>query len=327
MDDPKVPASKRAKRQPRPEWLRVKLPGGPEYAELRRTLGRLGLHTVCVEAACPNLGECWSRRSMTLMILGDRCTRQCRFCNVSHLEAGPPDPEEPRQVARALAGLPLRHAVITSVTRDDLPDKGAAHWAATIREVRAACPGLTIEALTPDFQGDLEALELVLEARPAVFAHNLETVRRLTPRVRSHASYDRSLDVLGYAGARGALTKSGLMAGLGETRDELVEALGDLRRAGVKLVTIGQYLQPSRRHLAVAEYLPPEAFDALRVQALELGFVHVASGPLVRSSYHADEGAALAGAGPSLAGAGPSLAGAGAATGGAGETHEGRKNA
>lgn len=295
MSDASPPDPARSPRQRRPDWLRVKVPGGAEYAEVRRTLKRLGLHTVCTEAACPNLGECWSRRSMTLMILGDHCTRQCRFCNVSHEPAGPPDPEEPARVARALAGLGLRHAVITSVTRDDLPDGGAAHWAATIRAARAACPSMTIEALVPDFLGNLSAVDLLLDARPDVFAHNLETVRRLTPKVRSHASYDRSLAVLRQAGARGALTKSSLMAGLGETREELGEALEDLRGVGVQLVTLGQYLQPSRRHLPVAEYLPPEAFDALREQALGLGFVHVAAGPLVRSSYHADEGAAAAG--------------------------------
>lgn len=273
----------------RPRWLRVRLPGGPEYAEVRRTLRRLGLHTVCVEAACPNLGECWGRRSLTLMILGDRCSRGCRFCNVQGRPTGPPDPAEPERVAQALATLELRHAVVTSVTRDDLPDGGAAHWAATLRAVREVCPGLTMEALVPDFQGDKASVDVVLSARPDVFAHNLETVRRLTPAVRPRASYQRSLEVLRHAGARGALTKSGLMAGLGESLEELREALVDLREAGVQLVTVGQYLQPTRLHLPVARYLSPQEFDALGEYALALGFVHVAAGPLVRSSYHADE--------------------------------------
>lgn len=281
-----------SKRTRRPDWLRVKLPGGPAYAEVRQTLRRLGLHTVCAEAACPNVAECWGRRSMTLMILGDRCSRSCRFCNVATRDMTPPDPEEPTRVAEALAQLDLKHAVITSVTRDDLPDGGAAHWAETLRRVRAACPGLTIEALVPDFGGDLALVDRVLEARPDVFAHNLETVRRLTPTVRSHASYDRSLSVLAHAAASGVVSKSGLMAGLGETLDELRQALRDIRQTGALLLTIGQYLQPTRGHLPVADYVDPEAFLALERFGLELGFAHVASGPLVRSSYHADQGLA-----------------------------------
>lgn len=272
----------------------MKLPGGPEYAEVRRTLRRLGLHTVCVEAACPNVAECWGRRSMTLMILGDRCTRSCRFCNVATRVVAPPDPQEPARVAEALAKLDLKHAVITSVTRDDLSDGGAAHWAETLRRVRQACPRLTVEALVPDFQGDLEALDRVLEAAPHVLAHNLETVRRLTPAVRSHASYDRSLAVLAHAASSGVVAKSGLMAGLGETEEELREALADIRAAGALLVTVGQYLQPSRTHLPVADYVEPAVFESLARHGEELGFAHVAAGPLVRSSFHADEGAAIA---------------------------------
>ncbi len=278
----------------RPDWLRVKLPGGPEYVEVRKTLRRLGLHTVCAEAACPNVAECWGRKSMTLMILGDRCSRSCRFCNVATREATPPDPDEPARVAEALAKLDLRHTVITSVTRDDLPDGGAAHWAETLRRVRQACPGLTVEALVPDFQEDFDAVDCVLEAGPDVFAHNLETVRRLTPSVRSHASYDRSLAVLRHAASTGVVTKSGLMAGLGETVEELEQALGDIRGTGALLVTVGQYLQPSRSHLPVVDYLEPAVFDALGRRAEELGFAHAACGPLVRSSYHADEGAKAA---------------------------------
>ncbi|MFH2009422.1 MAG: lipoyl synthase [bacterium] len=274
----------------RPEWLRVRLPGGVEYGELKRLVRRLGLHTVCDEAACPNVGECWGRRSMTLMILGDRCTRSCRFCGVSPHALRPPDPAEPARIAEALAQLGLRHTVLTSVTRDDLPDGGAAHWAATLRRVRQSCPELTVEALVPDFGGDLAAVDVVLEARPHVFAHNLETVRRLTPEVRSHASYDRSLEVLAHASSRGVVTKSGLMAGLGETVDELREALRDLRRVGAQLATLGQYLRPTREHLPVAEYVESSTFEELARYGVELGFAHVAAGPLVRSSYHADIG-------------------------------------
>jgi len=229
---------------------------------------------------------------MTLMILGDRCSRSCRFCNVASQDTAPPDPEEPERVAEALAQLDLKHAVITSVTRDDLPDGGAAHWAETLRRVRKACPKLTIEALVPDFGGDLALVDRVLEARPDVFAHNLETVRRLTPTVRSHASYDRSLSVLAHAAVSGTVSKSGLMAGLGETMDELRQALRDIRHTGALLLSIGQYLQPTRDHLPVAEYVAPEAFLALERYGRELGFAHVASGPLVRSSYHADQGLA-----------------------------------
>jgi len=278
----------------RPDWLRVKLPGGPQYAEVRRTLRRLGLHTVCAEAACPNVAECWERRSMTLMILGDRCSRSCRFCNVATRPAVAPDPEEPTRVAVALAELELKHAVITSVTRDDLPDGGAAHWAETLRSVRQACPRITTEALVPDFGGDLAAVDCVLEARPDVFAHNLETVRRLTPSVRSHASYDRSVAVLTHAASSGAVTKSGLMAGLGESVDELREAMRDIRSTGALLLTVGQYLQPTRDHLPVVDYVEPAVFDSLAEFGEELGFAHVAAGPLVRSSYHADEGARIA---------------------------------
>jgi lipoic acid synthetase len=226
---------------------------------------------------------------MTLMILGDRCSRSCRFCNVATHAPAVPDAQEPARVAEALAELDLKHAVLTSVTRDDLPDGGSAHWAETLRRVRETCPQLTVEALVPDFGGDLVAVDRVLEAGPHVFAHNLETVRRLTPTVRSHASYDRSLAVLSHAAASGVVTKSGLMAGLGETREELRQALQDIRNTGALLVTVGQYLQPTRAHLPVVEYVEPSEFESLARFGKELGFAHVASGPLVRSSYHADE--------------------------------------
>ncbi len=231
---------------------------------------------------------------MTLMILGDRCSRSCRFCNVATSVAEPPDPDEPLHVAQALAELELKHAVITSVTRDDLPDGGAAHWAETLRRVRENCPRLTVEALVPDFGGDLRAGDCVWVASPDVFAPNLETVRRLTPSVRSHASYDRSLVVLAHAATSGVVTKSGLMAGLGESVDELRQAMRDIRSTGALLLTIGQYLQPTREHLPVVDYVEPAVFESLAKFGEELGFAHVAAGPLVRSSYHADEGARIA---------------------------------
>ena len=246
------------------------------------------LHTVCESASCPNIGECWSRRALTVMILGGVCTRSCRFCDVPTGRPAPPDPDEPRRVAETLAALGLRHTVITCVDRDDLPDGGAAHWAATIRAVKARCPDMTLEALTGDFRGDPAAVDTVLAAGPDVFAHNLETVPRLSRQVRVQASYPRSYQVLARAKQRGAVTKTGLMLGLGETPGEVREVLRDARAVGVDIVTLGQYLSPSREHLPVARYVPPDELAALRAEALEMGFPHVEAGPLVRSSYHAD---------------------------------------
>lgn len=248
----------------------------------------LRLHTVCQSASCPNIGECWSRRALTIMILGDVCTRSCRFCDVTTGRPSPPDPDEPRRVAEMLSQLGLRHTVITCVDRDDLPDGGAAHWAETIRQVKARCPDMTLEVLTGDFRGDTEAVDTVLAAGPDVFAHNLETVPRLSREVRVQASYPRSYRVLEHAKRRGAITKTGLMLGLGETLDEVREVMRDCRRIGVDILTLGQYLRPSRKHLEVARYVEPEEFEHLRLYALELGFPHVEAGPLVRSSYHAD---------------------------------------
>lgn len=232
---------------------------------------------------------------MTLMILGDHCTRACRFCNVATRAPSPPDAAEPERVAAALAELELRHAVITSVTRDDLPDGGAAHWAATIRAVRDRCPRLVVEVLVPDFGGDFSAVDQILDAAPHIFSHNLETVRRLAPSVRPQADYERSLAVLAHAVRQGAVTKSGLMAGLGETEAELREALRDLRGVGVQIASVGQYLQPSRAHVPVDRYYAPEVFTDLESYGVSLGFAYVASGPLVRSSYHADVAADAAG--------------------------------
>ena len=275
-----------------PEWLKVRLPTSSAFSMTRKLLGDMKLNTVCESAKCPNHWECWSRGTATFMIAGDRCTRACGFCAVETARPLALDPGEPSRVAEATARMGLKHVVITAVARDDLPDGGAAHFEATIQAVRDRCPGIVVEVLTPDFLDRDAALDRVLAARPDIFNHNLETVRRLTPSVRHRATYDRSLAVLRKAGERGGAglhTKSGLMLGLGETRDEVVAAMADLRSAGVGILTMGQYLQPTRRHLPVVAFIPPAAFDEYRVLGGAMGFAHVASGPLVRSSYHADE--------------------------------------
>jgi lipoic acid synthetase len=275
-----------------PGWLRQPLPTTQTYAQTRGVLEGLRLHTVCESAKCPNHWECWSRGTATFMIAGDRCTRACRFCAVTTARPFPLDPEEPRRVAEATQRLRLRHVVITAVARDDLPDGGAEHFRQTIEAVRELNPGTAIEVLVPDFNDQDDALATVLRANPAVFNHNLETVRRLTPKVRSRATYDRSLSVLRKVKRwRGGsiYTKSGLMLGLGETAAELEIALTDLRAAGCDLLTLGQYLPPSSQHLPVVEFVSPETFQAYGRRARELGFLHVASAPKVRSSYHAGD--------------------------------------
>ncbi len=271
-----------------PPWIRMRLPTGAATFDLRARVHAQGLHTVCESASCPNIGECWSRRCLTIMILGGVCTRSCRFCDVPTGRPESPDPAEPDHVASVLSGLGLHHAVVTSVSRDDLADGGAAHWAATIRAVKQRCPGLVLEALTGDFAGDLAAVDEVLDAGPDVFAHNLETVPRLACEVRVQARYPRSYAVLAHASQRGFLCKTGLMLGLGETQDEVRAVLREARAIGVEILTLGQYLRPSREHLPVARHVPPEEFAQLRQEALDLGFARVVSGPLVRSSYHAD---------------------------------------
>ena len=263
------------------------MPSGKTFFDLRHRVHELGLHTVCESASCPNMGECWNEKSLTIMILGGLCTRSCKFCDVPTGKPLPPDPDEPTRVAAMLAELGLDHTVITCVTRDDLSDGGAAHWAATIRAVKERCPAMVLEALVSDFKGDTAAVDVVLDAKPDVFAHNLETVPRLARQVRVQASVERSLAVLGHAHARRALTKSGLMLGLGETLDEVREVMRDLRAAGVAILTLGQYLRPSRQHLPIARHVTPDEFAQLKEEALALGFEHVESGPLVRSSYHA----------------------------------------
>ena len=275
---------------PRPTWLRVRVPASGEAARVREIVRAGGLHTVCFSAACPNLGECWSHGTATFMIGGNLCTRACGFCDVATGRPGPLDPEEPGRVAEAVARLGLGFAVITAVARDDLADGGAGQMAATVRAVRARCPGTGIEVLIPDYRGDEAALSTVLDASPDVLNHNLETVERLQRRVRKAGRYDRSLAVLRRAGELrpDIPTKTGLMLGLGERDDELERSLGDLREAGVRLLTLGQYLQPSPAHLPVERFVPPEEFERWAERARELGFEEVAAGPLVRSSYRAE---------------------------------------
>lgn len=277
--------------QRKPPWLKVRFPASPGYSRIDRIHRELGLHTVCRSAACPNQGECWSQGTATFMILGNCCSRDCRFCNVAQGPGLQPDPAEIEAVATAVAELGLNHAVITSVTRDDLPDGGATQFAAVTLAIRAAVAACRVELLIPDLAGNLSALQTVLDARPQVLGHNLETVPRLYPLARAGASYRRSLNLLDTAHKRAPEipAKSGLMLGLGEEPGEIFDVLSDLRSAGVTMLTLGQYLQPSRLHLPVVRYLPPAEFADLHDAALSMGFTHVAAGPLVRSSYHAAE--------------------------------------
>jgi lipoic acid synthetase len=275
----------------KPAWLKVKAPGGRNYAEVRGVMRTLGLHTVCEEAHCPNVGECWEHRAATFMILGDVCTRNCAYCAVAHGTPQAVDPEEPRRLAEAAATMGLRYLVVTSVDRDDLPDGGAGQFARVVAETRRRLPDASIELLIPDFKGSERALRIVMDARPDVLNHNLETVRRLYRLARPGGRYDRALELL--ARAReidpAAVTKSGLMVGLGEDWDELLAAMRDLSDVGVDLLTVGQYLRPSASHLPVARYYTPDEFAELARYGHTLGFRHVESGPLVRSSYHAWE--------------------------------------
>ncbi len=278
-------------RVPKPEWLKVRAPGSENYHRLKGLMRTLGLHTVCEEANCPNIGECWHHGTATFMILGDTCTRSCGYCNVTHGAPKPPDLLEPAHVASAIYAMELAHVVITSVDRDDLPDFGAGHFARTIAETRARIPGCRVEVLIPDFRGNEAALRTVLDARPDVLNHNIETVPRMYRMARPGGRYDRALHLLDRSRtyAPDIPTKSGLMVGLGEQWDELVETLRDLRTAGCQIVTIGQYLRPSLANLPMARYYAPAEFAELKRIGMELGFGHVESGPLVRSSYHAHE--------------------------------------
>ena len=286
--------------EPRPErkpsWLRVKMPSGETYFELKRLVREHQLHTVCEEAMCPNIGECWNQRSATFMLLGQTCTRSCGFCAVHTGRPGPIDEDEPERVADAIATLNLRYAVITSVNRDDVHNGGSHIFAATIRAVRRRLPDCHVEVLIPDFKGNWDALAEVVEARPDVLNHNLESIARLYDRVRPQAKYERSLALLARTKQLdpAMTTKSGIMVGLGEDMDELIDTLHDLRQSQCDLITIGQYLRPSPKHLPVVRYYPPEDFAELKRQGEAMGFAHVASGPLVRSSYHAADQASAA---------------------------------
>jgi lipoic acid synthetase len=285
----------------KPAWLKVRAPGGPNYLRLRRLMRDLDLHSVCEEAHCPNIGECWEEATATFMILGDVCTRNCGYCAVAHGAPVWEDREEPQRIARAVAELELEHVVITSVNRDDLADGGAAHWAATIRAVHVHAPTCRVEALVPDFLGRRASLDAVVAARPAIFNHNTETVPRLYKVARHGGRYERVLELFRHvrATAPGVPLKSGVILGLGEERDELLSTMRDLLEIGVSILTLGQYLRPSREHLPVARYYHPDEFAELAAIGRQMGFAHVESGPLVRSSYHArrqaDEAATVAG--------------------------------
>jgi lipoic acid synthetase len=273
----------------RPDWLKVKARFGPNFRDLKHIMNDLGLHTVCEEAGCPNIYECWEEREATFLILGDRCTRRCGFCDVQTAKPLPVDEREPQKIAHAVRVMGLRHVVLTSVARDDLADGGARIWAECVRAVRAELPECGVEVLTPDFKGDRDALATVIDAEPDVFALNLETVRRLHGRIRPAFGYDRTLDVLRMAKELrpGQFTKSGLILGMGERNEEIIDALGDLRESWVDLVTLSQYLQPTKFHLPVDRWVTPDEFRWLADEGMALGFAHVESGPLVRSSYHA----------------------------------------
>lgn len=278
-------------RQPKPPWLKRRLPAGADFEKINRMIQKGRLHTVCQEAMCPNIWECFSHQTATFLILGERCTRKCRFCAVAHGPTGPPDADEPARVAEAVDTLGLKYVVVTSVTRDDLPDGGAGHFAETIRQIKKKIPDAQVEVLIPDFMGSAEALGTVLRAKPDVLNHNLETVPRLYDRVRPGARYERSLELIRRVADYEAdiPAKSGLMLGIGETDEEIRQTLGDLHRAGCRFLTLGQYLQPSDTHLPVDRYITPEAFENWRTVAEEIGFDRVASGPFVRSSYHAKD--------------------------------------
>jgi lipoyl synthase len=283
----------------KPDWLRARVPGGEGYHRLKTIIDEHRLHTVCQEASCPNMGECWSRGSATIMILGDVCTRSCGFCNVKTGKPPTLDLDEPRRVAASLKLMALKHVVITSVNRDELDDGGAAVWAETVRRVHEACPGMSVEILVGDFCGDEKAIQTVIDSRPQIISHNMETVRRMHPAVRPQARYERSLRVLQQFKQSGLVTKTGLMVGIGEHDDEVLELIDDVRRwSDADILTIGQYLQPTRNHLPIDRWVHPDAFAMFKREALARGFKVCESGPLVRSSYHADEQADMLGATP-----------------------------
>ena len=276
------------KKERLPRWMKSQLPSGENYSKVKRLISEHKLNTICTSGNCPNKGECWNAGTASFMILGDKCTRNCRFCYVKNLIPDPVDWEEPQRLADTIKTLQLKHCVVTSVDRDDLPDGGARFWATTIRAIKETSPETTIETLIPDFHAKKELVQQVIDARPEVISHNLETVRRLTPKIRSTARYDRSLQVISYISEAGIVPKSGIMLGLGETPEEVLEAMDDLKAAGCKVLTLGQYLQPAPNLMKVVEYITPEQFDNYRKEAYKRGFRFVESSPLVRSSYHAE---------------------------------------
>lgn len=273
----------------KPEWLRVKLPTGENFLKVRKLVDQHKLHTICESGSCPNMGECWGAGTATFMILGNICTRSCGFCAVATGRPFPPDPNEPRRVAESVKLMGVKHCVITSVDRDELKDGGSIIWAETVNEIRKVSPGTTLETLIPDFKGEWDNLQRIIDVKPEIVSHNMETVRRLTKKVRIQAKYDRSLEVLQRLKEGGIKTKSGLMLGLGESKEEIIETINDLRSVDCDILTLGQYLQPTPKHLPVAEFIRPEVFAELKEIALEKGFKFVESGPLVRSSYHAEK--------------------------------------
>lgn len=273
----------------KPDWLKIQLPKGDNYLKVKGILEKQGLHTICASGKCPNMGECWNAGTATFMILGDICTRSCKFCATNTGKPLPVDVDEPEKIAQSIKHLNLKHVVLTSVDRDDLPDGGANIWAETVRKVKELNPGTTLETLVPDFGGNVDQLQMVIDSAPEIISHNLETVRRLTPQIRSAAQYDKSLKVLHQIADSGLKAKSGIMVGLGETETEVLELMDDLRLVNCHILTIGQYLQPTPAHLKVVEYVHPHVFEKYRVAGIEKGFTHVESKPLVRSSYHAEK--------------------------------------
>ena len=273
----------------KPDWLKIRLGGNEQFTQTKRIVESHCLHTICTSGKCPNMGECWSRGTATFMIGGEICTRSCRFCNTLTGKPLPLDLNEPDNVAESIRLMELKHAVVTSVDRDDLPDMGASHWVKTIQAIKTVNPGTTLEVLIPDFQGNLDLVDLIVSACPEIISHNMETVRRLTPQIRSAAKYDVSLAVLKRIAEGGVVAKTGIMLGLGETEDEVLALMDDMLKTGVSVLTIGQYLQPSRKNIPVSEYISPDCFEQYRIAALSKGFTHVESAPLVRSSYHAEK--------------------------------------
>lgn len=272
-----------------PRWMKMQMPKGESYSRVKNLVSQHKLHTICTSGNCPNIGECWNRGTATFMILGNICTRNCKFCGVTTGRPLPPDPEEPLRIAQSVQTMQLRHAVITSVDRDDLSDLGAGFWAQTISEVKKLNPQTTIEVLIPDFQGKVPLIQKVIDAAPEVISHNMETVERLTPQIRSAAKYRTSLEVIRCIAQSGVIAKSGIMLGLGETEEEVLQIMDDLRASGCKVMTIGQYLAPTLNHIQVKEYITPEQFERYRTIGLQKGFSFVESSPLVRSSYRADD--------------------------------------